>query len=185
MEEIWKDIDGYEGSYQVSNLGGIKSFKKSDKGRILKPGINPKGYLIATLSDNGQTREKKVHRLVAQSFIPNPENKSQVNHIDGNKLNNRVNNLEWCTCKENISHAWGSGLSKPSEEMKKYNFIYSKRIRQYDKKGNFIKEWESAVKAGKCLGIFQQGIVACLKGRTKTAGGFVWKYVDNKKIQIL
>lgn len=109
MQEIWKDIKEYEGLYQISNLGNVKSLKRN---KLLKPIKDKDGYLCVTLYKMCKLKEKKVHRLVAQTFILNPENKPQVNHIDGNKQNNVVNNLEWCTRLENIEHAWKIGLMK-------------------------------------------------------------------------
>lgn len=103
MNEIWKDIPGYENKYQVSNLGNVYSYKHK---RILKPYVVRKGYLRVDLFDKNFTRRhQKVHRLVATAFIPNPENKPQINHIDGNTGNNVVTNLEWCTNDENQKHA--------------------------------------------------------------------------------
>ena len=109
MEEIWKDIKGYECIYQVSNLGNVKSLDRlSTNGRRLKGKLlaktNSKGYIKVTLTNKNKSDNRDIHRLVAQAFIPNPENKPQVNHIDEDKTNNTVDNLEWCTAKENINH---------------------------------------------------------------------------------
>ena len=126
MQEIWKDIKGYEGLYQVSNLGRIKSLSKFvnnnpksskfgyyTKERILKTSKSNNGYLIVHLFKNSKQYTIYIHRLVAITFIPNSNNLLQVDHIDGNKQNNRIDNLEWVTPKENINRAWRKGLSKP------------------------------------------------------------------------
>ena len=122
MKELWKDIKGYEGCYQVSNLGRIKSLDRMTnnqygeyfmKGRILKNSIiKDKGYCRVSLNNGNGKISKRVHRLVAEAFIPNPENKPEVNHKDGNKLNNCVSDLQWCTNKENIEHSIRTGLKK-------------------------------------------------------------------------
>ena len=122
MKELWKDIKGYEGCYQVSNLGRIKSLDRMTnnqygeyfmKGRILKNSIiKDKGYCRVSLNNGNGKISTRVHRLVAEAFIPNPENKPEVNHKDGNKLNNCVSNLEWCTNKENIEHSIRTGLKR-------------------------------------------------------------------------
>lgn len=111
MTEIWKDVDGYDGLYQVSNFGRVKSFKHKTP-RILKAKAHTGGYLRVELYGNGQADGRFIHRLVAQTFIPNPENKPTVNHIDGDKTNNRIENLEWATQHENNQHAVKCGLIK-------------------------------------------------------------------------
>lgn len=111
MKEVWKSIEGYEGLYEVSNLGRVKSLqgKKGDN-YILSPISNVDGYCVVGLRKKGIYKQFRIHRIVAKHFIPNPENKSTVNHIDGNKQNNCVSNLEWCTMRENIKHAYANRL---------------------------------------------------------------------------
>lgn len=127
INEIWKDIEGYEGLYQISNLGRVKSLEREAwngqayhilKCRILKQRLISTGYLMTTMSKNGKAITPLVHRLVAETFIPNPENKPTVNHINGNKTDNRLENLEWCTYSENEQHAWKTGLKIPYERKK-------------------------------------------------------------------
>ena len=101
LKEVWKDIEGYEDRYQVSNLGRMK---RVITGRILKSGKNRGGYLYVNLCKNGKYKTHKIHRQVAQAFIPNPENKPEINHIDEDKSNNVISNLEWSTRKENVNH---------------------------------------------------------------------------------
>jgi hypothetical protein len=117
MKEIWKDVLGYEGIYQVSNLGNVKSLK-FNKQKILSKCLNPNGYYTVTLSKKGQTKNMLVHRLVCISFIENEDNKPQVNHIDYDKKNNNVDNLEWVTQEENNNHYLSYGFEK------KFGFKY-------------------------------------------------------------
>jgi len=106
--EIWKDVKGYEGLYKVSNLGHIKN----SKGKLLKPTLRSNGYLVKNLNKDGVKTQYKMHRIVCGAFIENPENKPDVNHIDGNKQNNKLTNLEWCNRSENMIHAVQTGLLK-------------------------------------------------------------------------
>lgn len=110
MEEIWKDIDGYDGLYKVSNLGRIMSFHRGKTKLLSLTNKNEKGYLKLTLCKNGKQKTYKVHRLVANAFLPNENEYNELNHKDGNKLNNCVSNLEWITHKENIMHSYRTGL---------------------------------------------------------------------------
>lgn len=126
MEEIWEDVVGYEGLYKVSNLGKVKSvdrevvvnkggrsYKSLRKGRLLSDRFDRAGYLHASLSKDSIDKNITVQRIVAKAFVPNPDNKDYVNHINGIKADNRAENLEWVTHKENIRHAWDTGLATP------------------------------------------------------------------------
>ena len=134
--KIWKDIPNYEGLYQVSNFGEVKSLPKIrnifnthyfSKEKILKPALNDSGYKIVVLAKNKKVKTLRVHRLVALAFIDNFENKPQVNHKDGNKLNNNVENLEWCTNSENEKHAYKLGLKKINNGCFKKGHKYLRR----------------------------------------------------------
>lgn len=162
--EIWHDIDGYKGLYQVSNKGRVKSLKYG-KERILRPGWMSGGYLFVILCKNGNQSKQRIHRLVAQAFISNPENKSQVNHLDENKLNNCVENLEWATAKENNNYGTRNERA-------------SKKILQYSKSGDFIREWQSAAEVERVLDICSSNITKCCKGKRKSSGGFIWIYKE-------
>lgn len=124
MEEVWKPIEYFEGSYEISNLGRVKSLPKwmgkyYSQQKILKPKLDKYGYERVNLCvpiEKGKRKTSLIHRLVAEAFIPNPDNKPQVNHVDGNKLNNKDFNLEWVTEKENTIHAWENGLKEIARE---------------------------------------------------------------------
>ena len=183
-KEIWKDIKGFEKRYQISNYGRVKSLSKFvnnnpknssigyyTKEKILKVFDNKNGYKLVKLYKNNKKYTKKVHRLVAEAFIPNLENKSQVNHIDGDKSNNCLDNLEWNTCKENINHAFNNNLINIKKGQEN---SHSKKINQYDLEGNYIKTWNSITEAQNFLHI--KNISEVCRGRRKTTGGYIWKY---------
>lgn len=165
MNEIWKNIKGYEGLYQVSNLGRVRSLKKI---YIFHQNKNSGGYIVITLTKNKIGKSYSVHRLVAQAFIPNPENKPQVNHIDGDKTNNNVSNLEWCTQSENQIHCYKNNLQTKG----------TKKVIQYDLNNNYIKTWNSLTEAGKELNINHSKISLVCNGKRKKAGGYIWRYYE-------
>ena len=161
MEEVWKDISGYEGYYQISNLGRVKSKRK-----ILKP---IKGeYLKVGLSKNGKHNVQYVHRLVAELFVENINKKPQVNHKDENKYNNHANNLEWVTHKENMNY--GTKQDRESIVKTKYHIL------QYDKNMVFIKEWYNTREIEKNTCYKKANIQSCCRGKQKYAYNYVWKY---------
>lgn len=180
MQEIWKSINGYEGKYEISNLGRVRSnskHKKINEDKCLSPAPNKRGYLTVSLFKNGKHLTKKIHRLVAQAFLPNPENKPQVNHIDGDKTNNCVDNLEWATQEENIQHSYKLGLHK--RFFGKDNHL-SKTVIQYDLKMNEIERFGSLYEIKRKKGFFPSIISKCCNNKKycKTAYGYIWKYAE-------
>lgn len=184
--EEWKDIKDFEGLYQVSNYGRIKSLMKISKtnGRIyptiiLKCHVNTKKYLDVDLCKNGKSKRYRIHRLVANSFLHNENDYPQVNHIDGNKSNNTLSNLEWCDNSMNQKHAFLNNLNHRG----KYGYSpKSKRVYQYDSEHNFIREWDSIIRISHTLGYSDSFISQCCKRKYKRAYGYVWRYkeeIDN------
>ena len=178
--EIWKDVVEYEGIYKVSSHGRIMRIKKSKgtKRPLIKPIKNLSG-LYVTLRNCGDDSLKKIHRIVLESFIGIKLDKPQVNHLDGNRWNNNINNLEWCTQSENIKHSHHELVRDYSAYGE--NHGNSKSISQYDKSDNFINTYGSVNEAGRQLKIFFGNIAKCARGERKYAGGFIWKY-ENKEI---
>lgn len=173
--EEWKHVKDYEGLYEISSFGRIRSLpRNTTKGKILIPHLQS-GYLKVMLSKNNNKKWYSIHRLVATAFIDNKENKEQVNHIDGNKINNSVNNLEWVTCRENIIHSIKNELkiTKTGGEHK-----LSKKINQYDLYGNLIKQWDCINDIYRELRISKGNISSCCNGKRKTVNGYIWRYVD-------
>lgn len=178
MEEVWKDVVGYEGLYQVSNMGRVKSLSRIGlngnrlKERLLKPRPKAFGYLLVCLYKQGNCKNFLIHRLVAEAFIPNPNNYPQINHKDEVTYNNVVSNLEWCTCKYNINY----GSHNERANKSKVNGKGSKAVLQFDLNGNFIKEYPSTSEIGRQLNFVISNISRCCNGLRKTANGYIWKY---------
>ena len=176
--EEWRDVVGYEGLYQVSDQGRVKSLERKfpiwhggeriQKERILKPSIDRYGYLKVNLYAGGKRKTSTVHRLVCQAFHENPDNKPEVNHINENKTDNRACNLVWCTRKQNINH--GSRNKRVAKSL-------SKPIGQYKIDGQLIKVWPSTAIVERQTGFSQASIWGVANGRHKQAYGFIWKYI--------
>lgn len=184
LSEEWRDIQGYEGFYQISSFGHVRHlvawrgnhFKSDYISHISKttPYIDSCGYLRVALSAHGVTKHYRVHRLVAQAFIPNPNNLPQINHKDENKQNNHISNLEWCTQTYNNQYGTrGSRIGATNSRGKGAK----RAVLQYDMLGNFIRRWKSMQEASDTLlTVSVPKICACCRGIRKSTGGFVWKY---------
>lgn len=166
MEEIWIDIEGFEGLYQVSNLGRVK---RVTTGRILKGGKDKDGYLQVTLCKNSTKSTKKIHRLVAQTFVSNSENKPEINHIDEDKANNRVNNLEWSTRKENNNHGTHNERSSRTQSIP----IIATNIKTGES-----QEFYGTNECARQLGLQASHITEVLKCKIRQTGGYTFKYLN-------
>lgn len=185
MIEIWKDIKDFEGLYQVSNLGRIKSLKFR-KERILKPQKHKNGYLYINLYKGNKIKHYSIHRLVAEAFVYNPDpiNNIEVDHLNTNPSDNRAENLEWVDhiknrhnplteqhhidCQKGEKSCWYGKYGKEHHS--------SKPVLQFDLDGNFIKEWECTRQIERELGISRGNISSCCLGNYKTAYSFIWRY---------
>lgn len=185
-KEIWRPVKGYETYYEVSNFGNVRSVdrvvirfngrKCLCKGRILKPKKNNNEYLTCYLWKNSKYKFFTVHRLVAEAFLPNPDNLPQVNHKDENKANNCVDNLEWCTRLYNMRY--GTCIQRGAEKRLNSPKL-SKSVFQIDLETNqIIAEYPSAIEAARQLNIYQGGISNCCLHRCKTYKGFKWLYKE-------
>lgn len=168
--EVWKDIQGYEGRYQISNKGRVKGlpinekFCKRSEEIVLKPFVCGSGYQEVILSLDGQRKPKLIHRMVAEAFLPNPTEKREVNHKDGNKLNNEYTNLDWVTPSENIIHSYAKLPHKK----------YSRKVVCVETNETLDSLKEAAQKYGLQLPL----VWKCCNGKQKTTGGYHWKYAE-------
>lgn len=178
--EVWKPVPNYEGFYEVSNMGKVRSVYRYR--RVLKPMISNTGYERVDLFKNKCREQFSVHRLVAMAFIDNPSAKPFVNHKDENKLNNSADNLEWVTHVENCRY--GTAITRRTEHLdyskRRINnagqiLACSKPIIQYDKSGNYIREWKSATECSKETGFSISGIRSVVRGKRNSIFGYVFK----------
>ena len=160
--ETFVEIEGFE-NYEVSNLGKVRNIKS---GRVLKPSLNNNGYLRLFLCENNKRKHLYLHRIIATAFIDNPEEKPCVNHIDENKTNNDLSNLEWCTVRENLIH--GTRTKRAAEKC-------FKKVIQLDLNDNVLNEFESIKQAGQKTGALARNISSCCNGKRKSAGGYKWR----------
>ena len=175
--EIWKPKKDYEGLYEVSNFGRVKSLgngnSNNSKERVLKPVKVKGGYLQVHLSKNGKRKMFLVHRLVAEAFIPNTDNLPFINHKDEDKTNNSVENLEWCTREYNNNY--GTRTLRANKTLT--NGKLSKKVLQFTKFGEFIREWPSTKECWR-NGFNQGNIVSCCRGKRNFHKGYIWKYKE-------
>lgn len=174
-EEIWKDVTGFEGRYQVSNLGNVRSLNYWRRGhiKVLSPAREKQNYLYVTLySDDHQQHHKKIHRLVAEAFIPNPDGLPEVNHKDENNQNNKVENLEWCTSKYNINY--GTSHQRTIEYALKYQAKPVLCI-------NTNKSYRSIHEASRETLVDRQKLSLCCRGYIPTAGGARWCFISKEE----
>lgn len=185
MCEEWRKIPGFDGRYEVSNLGRVRSYANGRHGNkaessVLAPKKIRSGYLQVCLykpNNGGKAITGLIHRLVALAFIGNPNNYPYVNHKDGNKGNNRSDNLEWVTASENSYHAFKTGLAKPSQRQKEANIARcSIPVVMFDKNMNELARYESAKKASENTGADKSSIIKCCRGKLKSSKGYKWKY---------
>lgn len=195
--EEWRNVVGYEGLYQISNLGRIKSLRdnhNNPREKIMKQIFDKDGYLKTILSKNKKHKCFMIHRLVAIAFIPNPDNLPQINHKDENKTNNSVENLEWCDHKYNVNYGTCQERKVKNTDYKKRteNTDYKKKIAntdyktiaekkskpviQFDLEGKTVAEYPSIKEAERQTEFKHSNIIKSLKGNTKTCGGYIWKY---------
>lgn len=178
MKEVWKDVVGYEGLYEVSNLGEVRSLLHGEP-RLLKPAANiyRNGYMQVVLRKDGKSRVHRIHRLVAIAFIPNPDNLPEVNHKDENTANNNVDNLEWCTKLYNLNY------SNIPQRGKEYVIAAAMNMRtpvvKYDRRGNLLGIYNGIREAGRETGIDSKSISACCNGKATYTKQYIWRFLGD------
>lgn len=187
MQEVWRDIKGYENLYQISNFGNVKSIRRN---MVMKQSKNVWGYPTVSLYKDKNEKRYAIHRLVGLNFIENPLNKPEINHIDGNKENNRVENLEWCTRSENMKHSFANGLEKPVYMYGEDN-VRSKAMKQYTLDGKYVQTFESGGIASRYLkdklnlksdieSIRSSLLRCCRHDKRFKAYGYVWRFENEE-----
>lgn len=171
-----REIKGYEGLYAINENSEIINLKTK---HIKHPSLGNTGYLMIDLFKNNSRKTFLVHRLMTETFLENPDNKATVNHKDGNKTNNNLNNLEWATYSENAKHSY-EYLGRQAWLKGKYGVASGKGkpIIAYTKDGDIVRRFESIMDAQREWHILNNAIVACLKGKSKSAGGYIWRYAQ-------
>lgn len=177
MKEIWKNIKDFEGYYQVSNKGRIRSVERVEelgeaaimksrlrREKIMTPADKGNGYLFVRLCNNGSQKNYYVHRLVAEAFLPNPLNHPQINHKDENRKNNNVDNLEWCTCEYNLNYGT-------------HNAKISRKVAQLTMEGDLVAMFNSTREAEKITGVNSGSISRCCNGKYEHSHGYKWKFL--------
>jgi len=181
MDEIWKDIEGYEGRYQVSSFGNVRSLNYRNHGyaKNLTPKCNNSNRLWVELANSLGRKQFLIHRLVASAFIPNINNFPEINHKDENPQNNNVANLEWCTRKYNVAYYYSR---HPHGPYRKSTIRHGKRkgeaIDQIDKKGQIVKRWDNSRTIFLETGMSDWSISECCRGKRKSAYGYIWRYAN-------
>ena len=191
LGELWADIKGYVGLYQVSNFGRVRRIRRVVTmqnhtedgtqytanrlyvGMIMKTRKTQFGYVSVQLCKNGKYQKLLVHRLVAQAFIPNPKHLPQVNHKDEDKTNNRLSNLEWCTASYNLNYNDGQKVRLETRNKNK-SYHYERMVGQYSLDGTLIKTYKNSTETGYC----RECIRDCCLGKQQTSHGYIWKYVN-------
>lgn len=183
-EEIWAPVKGFEGRYEVSTLGRVRSLSYNGTGlvKVLKPSGDTHGYTKFSLCKDGRRYMKKTHRLVAEAFLEKPKNKECVDHINGIRSDNACENLRWCSHKENLNYP----LFKLKAAVAKIGMINelchnSRRLIQKTMDGTVIKEWPSAMEVQRTLGFGQPSITNCCNGKKQSAYGYKWEWIDAPK----